>query len=207
MKPSSPVEAFIRVRKRKCKVSEVASLSKGRASLFFLKVGTKTSVHKLEVRAPPEQVLNRLRRNAVKVAMLGQKKLLVESKSCTTCRELARSDLIVIDAEQFSDFEMTYHVLALNPSAIKEFVMRMENKGIPVHVLTKTKYFENGVLTPKQFKAIFLAYQNGLFDVDRKTTVTQLASQLGLSTPTLAETLRRGVKKIVQEYLEQRYRR
>jgi predicted DNA binding protein len=204
MKPAKPVEAYIRVRKRRCKVSDIASNYKSHASLFFLKVGTKTSIHKLEVRSPARNLLNRLRKGSFKVAMLGEKKLLVESRSCTACRELAKSDLIVIDAEQSSGLEMVYHVIAMNPSAIKDFAMRMENKGMPVHVMTKTEYLENDVLTPKQFRAILFAYQNGYFDVERRVTMTELAGQLGTSTPALAETLRRGMKKIVMDYIERR---
>jgi|ADKI01.1.fsa_nt_gi Predicted DNA binding protein len=207
MKPARPVEAYIRVRKRRCKVSDIASYYKSHATLFFLKVGTKTSIHKLEVRSPSYNLLKRLKKDSFKVAMLSEKKLLVESKSCTACRELAKSDLIVIDAEQSSELEMIYHVVAMNPLAIKDFVMRMENKGIPVHVITKTQYLENEVLTPNQFRAVLLAYQSGYFDVDRKVTMTELANQLGTSTPAMAETLRRGMKKIITEYMERRLKK
>jgi len=37
--------------------------------------------------------------------------------------------------------------------------------------------------------------------------MTELANQLGTSTPAMAETLRRGMKKIITEYMERRLKK
>ncbi len=202
LKPNTAVEAYIKVKKTGCPVAESASIVGGKVSLFFLRAGTRTSVHRVEFRTKSIS-LDDLRRKSITLAKLGEKKILVESESCLVCKEFADSQILVMNAEQVSEKDMLYHVLSFSSSALNSFMRNLKKKGIVARLILKNKYTENAALTPKQLEALSFAFKNGFFDVNRKTTMTELAYQLGVSPPSLQEKMRRGIRKIIEAYLNQ----
>ncbi|MEM1944980.1 MAG: helix-turn-helix domain-containing protein [Nitrososphaerota archaeon] len=59
------------------------------------------------------------------------------------------------------------------------------------------------VLTRRQGEAIYAAYQKGYFDYPHKISLRELARQMGCSAPTLSILLRRGTKKIMEDFMRQ----
>ncbi|MFC4436529.1 MULTISPECIES: helix-turn-helix domain-containing protein [Natrialbaceae] len=53
-------------------------------------------------------------------------------------------------------------------------------------------------LTPKQREALTLAYENGYYDIPRKTTPLELGNRLEISRRSLSERLRRAEQRLVE---------
>ena len=56
-------------------------------------------------------------------------------------------------------------------------------------------------LTPEQRAVILTAYENGYFEVPRAATLTDIADQLGISTNSASQRLRRGLETVIREVL------
>ncbi|WP_237710106.1 helix-turn-helix domain-containing protein [Pyrococcus sp. ST04] len=54
-------------------------------------------------------------------------------------------------------------------------------------------------LTKRQAEVLLLAYKSGYFDEPRRITLRELADMLGLSTSTVKEHLRKGLKKVLDD--------
>ena len=57
-------------------------------------------------------------------------------------------------------------------------------------------------LTDREREILYEVYVHGFFDQMRKSSLTDIAKNLGVSTATLSEGLRRTLRKIVRDYLE-----
>jgi hypothetical protein len=57
-------------------------------------------------------------------------------------------------------------------------------------------------LTAREREIIYEVYAHGFFDQMRKASLTEIAKNLGISTATLSESLRRTLRKIVRGFLE-----
>jgi predicted DNA binding protein len=60
------------------------------------------------------------------------------------------------------------------------------------------------MLTDNQEKIVKMAYQRGYYDFPKRIGVKELAKIFGISPATLSEILRRGQKKIIESYFENR---
>ncbi|MEM3832600.1 MAG: helix-turn-helix domain-containing protein [Thermoprotei archaeon] len=61
------------------------------------------------------------------------------------------------------------------------------------------KFKNEKELASKSFYILKYAYERGYFDVKRKITLKELSSELNIPASTLDTTLRRGIKKIMDE--------
>jgi predicted DNA binding protein len=57
-------------------------------------------------------------------------------------------------------------------------------------------------LTNEQREALVLAYDQGLFDIPRRSTIRDLAGELGVSRQAVSERLRRGYDTLVRRHLK-----
>ncbi len=54
-------------------------------------------------------------------------------------------------------------------------------------------------LTPEQKEALLLAHERGYFAIPRKTSLVELATDLGISDQALSERLRRGIDRLLSD--------
>lgn len=59
-------------------------------------------------------------------------------------------------------------------------------------------------LTPRQLRALLAAYEAGYYDIPRPVTLKQLAAQLGITTASMSELLRRAEREVVVAYARPR---
>lgn len=74
------------------------------------------------------------------------------------------------------------------------------------NVVVQQLYTEQGSslarLTDRQREAVTLAYERGYFDTPRRTTLSDLADELDVTSQTLSRHVRVGIEKIVEEVLQ-----
>jgi predicted DNA binding protein len=68
--------------------------------------------------------------------------------------------------------------------------------------ISDISFKETPELTQRETEIIVKLYENGYFDPDRKLTMTQIAEQLDISPAALSEILRKSLRKMVKDYIE-----
>lgn len=113
----------------------------------------------------------------------------------------------VLDA-QVTDGQWTLRLLFLHREELSETVSAMENRGVRVDVRRMVEAGQDddlettAALTDPQQEAIAEAYRQGYYDVPRKISLEELASELGISHQALSERLRRANRVLASEQLE-----
>jgi DNA-binding CsgD family transcriptional regulator len=57
---------------------------------------------------------------------------------------------------------------------------------------------DDGIMTPRQEQILKVAYDGGYFDKPKGIGVREIAQELGISTATVSETLRRAIKQLLE---------
>jgi hypothetical protein len=93
--------------------------------------------------------------------------------------------------------------------ALSEYESRLAELGVSIqlHRLYDASE-ETGVpgshqlLTDEQRETLHLAYERGFFDIPRRATAADLASELGVSRQAVSERLRRAYAALVEQYVD-----
>ncbi|MHA1944944.1 MAG: helix-turn-helix domain-containing protein [Candidatus Hodarchaeales archaeon] len=58
------------------------------------------------------------------------------------------------------------------------------------------------ILTKKQIRAIKLAYESGYYNIPRRKTTSELSDEIGISSVSFRERIRRAEKRLIEEYFK-----
>ena len=125
------------------------------------------------------------------------------SARCTVCKEVARSKCFLASVSVSSKERAQWTVLGSDVS-FKELVGALEHRKIPFEVKLKRELEDTDLLTTRQEQILSIAFERGYFDFPKKVGLKGLAGETGIRASTLDEILRRGQKKILEEYLARR---
>lgn len=91
-------------------------------------------------------------------------------------------------------------VCAKSKTDIRHLVKVMHDYEVEVKLEEIYKMDGRRILTRRQGEVLHIAYQKGYFDYPHRVSLRELARQIGCSAPTLSILLRRGTKKIVEDF-------
>lgn len=60
---------------------------------------------------------------------------------------------------------------------------------------------QDSLLTDRQWEYVTVAYRRGYFDVPRECTLAELADALGVDKSSASETIRRGARRIIEQFM------
>ena len=96
-----------------------------------------------------------------------------------------------------------YNFMVPTFDAYTGIIRALEASGHKVTVVKMGKFEpKTDVLTEKQERIFWLALKGGFFDYPRKTGLRELSEKLGVKPSTLSETLRRGMRRLLEHYFE-----
>ena len=126
-----------------------------------------------------------------------------ESEGCEVCNTILSHDAFLISGKSMEEYRIMYSFIVPTLEAYTSIVSELEEKGHKVNVL-KMGGFEpkSGILTQKQEKVFWLALKGGFFDYPRQIGMEELSSKLGIRPSTLSEILRRGTRRLLEQYFE-----
>ncbi|MDG6934110.1 MAG: helix-turn-helix domain-containing protein [Nitrososphaerota archaeon] len=202
MKPESPVEAYIQIKETGCEVAKFASAMTEKMFIERVKLGPHTSIHLVTFERLSTDTYSKTVSSFQGVAKVGDRKLLIESKSCAFCRELSNSKAVLMGTEQLDNGVTSYRVIAMSKKSLSDLGEKLKRQEAKITIVDPAKSLNGLGLTIRQRQIIALASKNGYFDLDRKVTLTKLARSLGISPASFDETLRRALKKLVEDYIE-----
>jgi len=125
------------------------------------------------------------------------------SSRCTVCKEASKSRCFLTSVSVSSKDSAQWTILG-SEDAFEGLMGALESHRIPVEVRLRKELGDTDLLTTRQEQILSIAFERGYFDFPKKRGLKELAAETGIRASTLDEILRRGQKKILQEYLLRR---
>ncbi|MEM2964828.1 MAG: helix-turn-helix domain-containing protein [Candidatus Bathyarchaeia archaeon] len=127
----------------------------------------------------------------------------VESEGCDVCNTILSQGSFLISGRTIQNYNFMYSFIAPGFEAYKKVISTLEEEGYKVKVLRLWKFeSRRETLTRRQEKVLWLALKAGFFEFPRKVNTVELSRLVGLSPPALSETMRRGMRRVLEQYFE-----
>jgi len=127
----------------------------------------------------------------------------IESEGCDVCNTILSHGSFLVSGRNVHDFNLMYSFIAPSFDAYRSIISALESIGLKVKVLRIGKFESKGeILTRKQERTLWLALGTGFYEYPRKVNITELSRKLGTSPSTLSETLRRGIRRLLEHHFE-----
>ena len=139
-----------------------------------------------------------------KKVLKGEFGVWIEGEGCGACKTILSEGAFLISGANSKGKYFIYKFIAPNYGVFQKILKSLENMGFKPKVLQVTKYRSRGkVLTEKQEVTLWIALRSGFFDYPRKIKVEDLAKRLNMSSSTLSEILRRGMRRLLEDYFKE----
>lgn len=204
VKSKNSVEATIEASRTDCWVTNVVSPNDHGAEIKRLKIGPELTLHKITCSMDRESMISKLRELRgviVKVTREGKKAIWAKSVSCTACKFMSNSDMSLLSSKAADQEHVFYRVLVSSKRRLDIILKEMEEFDLEPRLVD---YEDSSKLslTDREREVLLIALKKGYFEPDRKTSMKEVAEGLGVSTSSLRDVLRRGLKKIVKHYFD-----
>lgn len=128
----------------------------------------------------------------------------IENTACSICRLVADKGCFLDSAASKPDGQVEWNLIAPNSAALNALVGKIEALGCTVQLRKVVSLSTVKELTRAQERVLQLAFDLGYFDIPRKTTLGKLAKRLEISKATLDVMLRRALKKVLSNHVDER---
>jgi len=127
----------------------------------------------------------------------------VNTRRCTACRSFAGSRCFLTSVKATGPELMEWKVLSSNEN-LTRLMKELKETGVEAKLKKVVHLKTESALTSRQEEIIQIALEKGFFDFPRRTSLHPLAKDFGISAAALSEILRRGERRIYQEYFRGR---
>jgi hypothetical protein len=133
----------------------------------------------------------------------GKPSLWFESEGCEVCNTILMHDAFLISGKSMEENAIMYSFMVPTFEAYTGIIRALETAGHKVTVLKMGKFEpKTEILTEKQERIFWLALKGGFFDYPRKIGLRDLSAKLGVKPSTLSEIIRRGTRRLLEQYFE-----
>ncbi|BFI75832.1 helix-turn-helix domain-containing protein [Sulfurisphaera ohwakuensis] len=198
-----PLDVTILFENHPCEIMKIISSTGLKANVENIRLGKQTIDYILCFDKDIEKSdILKLKSSNVKVLRLSESRVWIRTNSCIVCKILYTSDVVTEKVKLIKNKTLLYTLFVPNKSSLNQFLFNLIQNGIRVTVTNITEVSNIG-LTERQMEILKLAYKLGYFEDERRITLSQLADKLGISAPTLEQTLRKALRKIVKYYIDE----
>lgn len=198
MTSKCPVEVFLHVSRLDCKLENV--LDGVDCRIERLAVRTDRVLHRVTPNNG-EDIEAILRARNFETRRTRNGMVWVESPSCRVCSFFSTIPFVeVIGTNSAVPGSLAVKALLPSMSSLRYLKARLREASLDFRV-SSVKPFSHREVTPREREALEFALERNYFDFENRSTLTGLAKQLCVSKSALSETLRRGTKKAVVQYL------
>ena len=128
----------------------------------------------------------------------------ITCKMCFACRELIASNCFLVSAHTKESDRIEWKLIVSDNRCLQKLMDGMTKHGADPQIIKIKKIKEEEMLTENQEKIVRTAYERGYYDFPKRIGVKELAEMFEISTATLSEILRRGQRKIIQKFFEEK---
>lgn len=133
----------------------------------------------------------------------GKPAMWFESEGCEVCNTILTRDAFLVSGKSMEENAIMYGFMVPIFEAYTSIIRALETAGHKVTVLKMGKFEpKTEILTEKQERIFWLALKSGFFDYPRKTGLRELFAKLGVKPSPLSETIRRGTRRLLEQYFE-----
>lgn len=200
-KDKGAIMALIEISREDCPVSRFVTALGEESKVEPLKVGEVSTLHKVESNMATHEIMPQLQKISKNVMRVGKNGYWLEAPSCSACRLFASHNLVVLATRTVDSKRSLYRVLIQNQTKLKILERTLEDAGLKPNIL-ETEYESRSILTKREREVVHTAYRHGYFDPERGISMTEVANMMNVSTPSLSDVLRRGTKKMIKSYVE-----
>jgi predicted DNA binding protein len=124
----------------------------------------------------------------------------VATNECVACCSMVGSEAFLLEAHMEKGGRMVWQLLSSDKEAIRRIVSDLEGHRYTVELMKLTSVDMDELMTSRQEDILQIAYERGYFDYPKKISLRDLAAMFDISISTLSEMLRKGQRKIMEEY-------
>lgn len=128
----------------------------------------------------------------------------IKSKMCFACRDLIASECFLISAWTKGSERIEWKFITSDNECLQQLMANLVKHDAEPQIVKIKKIKEEEMLTENQEKIVRTAYERGYYDFPKRIGVKELAEMFEISTATLSEILRRGQRKIIQKFFEEK---
>lgn len=203
-KDKGAILALVEVSREDCPITNYVTTLGDQTKVEPLRLGEIKTLHRIDSCSEPHHVLPKLQRLASNVMRVGKNGFWAELPSCSACRFFASYNLVVLSSRTIDEKRVHFRILIQNQTKLKILERDLEEAGLRPNIL-ETEYENHSVLTDREKEVVHMAYRHGYFDPERGISMTEVAQIMKVSTPSLSDVLRRGTKKMVKSYVENKF--
>ena len=123
---------------------------------------------------------------------------MVINSNCQVAKIISECGCFITSASRITGGVISWTVVGMNSKSISDFVSRMEENGFPVKRTASYLPDRTPTLTEQALK---LAFQNGYYEIPRKTTIHDMCQTSDISPAAFNITLRAAERKVLSYYL------
>ncbi len=194
------VEVILEVSRNDCAVTN--SLPEEGCKVERLTIGTTRTLHKVNAEEK-DRVFAALLSENLKAKRAGDNSIWVESSSCTPCSFFSKTFSNILGTRSTGKSKILYRILLPSPGDLRSLEKQMIAAGIEYEVVSVIPYMHQE-LTEREREILSIAMERGYFEDNRRISLTELSSVIGISPSSLSETLRRSLKKSVNFYMDRK---
>ena len=126
--------------------------------------------------------------------------MIVGTRGCGGCRLIVQSGCFLVSATTASDGWIEWKLIMNEKVQIQNLVQTLDQGGIESRLILIQPIDDKEALTARQERIIKTALERGYYDFPKRIGIRELARLFDISTASVSETLRRGQKKIIEQY-------
>lgn len=195
--------ALLEISRGNCPVTNLASSIGGVSKVEQLRIGEEKTLHRIETTQDAQEVLPKLQKISHNVMRVGKNGFWIEIPSCSTCSILSSSNVVILSSRNLDSKRILYRIMIQNESRLNVLEKNLESAGLRPRIL-ETEYENHSLLTDREKEVVKVAYGHGYFEPEREISMTEVAHIMNVSTPSLSDVLRRGTKKMIKTYVDNR---
>ncbi|MBC7129707.1 helix-turn-helix domain-containing protein [Candidatus Bathyarchaeota archaeon] len=197
-----PYHVTIEIENKHCRVLEtLAAYGLKQVKVLDVRGSDKGSVHHLILldssqikKVPDKAILKRFRSRL-------QQHLWFESEGCDVCNTILAHGAFLLSGKSLEASTILYSFMVPDFESYQKIIADLEKAGYRVDVKRIGKFEpKQNVLTERQERLLWLALKSGFFDYPRRIEAKELAAKIGIKPSTFSETLRRALRRLVEQY-------
>lgn len=128
-----------------------------------------------------------------------------DSKGCEVCETILSHAAFLISGKSSEKYIIRYNFIVPTFKAFNDIISSLKKRGYKIRILKKGTFEPKpGILTEKQEKIFWLLFKGGFFEYPRKVNLQELSNKIGTSPSSLSEMIRRGTRRLLEEYFERK---
>ena len=195
-------ELVILIRNSDCRAIQLLQAKMIDGTITKLKVGSEVSDHLIRIgsRIEPESLV----RAGLSFTALSEKYVWVSSQSCSSCKVFSANACIPISILHDTDVGLFVKLLVPGLLAVRHIIEDLREKGLDVEIVKNKEYRGEIELTEKQYEVLKTCIDMGYFNSPRTADLKSIAATLKTSPSTVERHLRAALRKLIEQFLQQR---